>query len=492
MSVEEKKSLLIGWASADITPTERVCLMGQFHTRISEGVRDPITATALVLHSPERDGPGEQAIMVSSDLAMIPELLRDGVRDAVRERVPELDVTKVFLNATHTHTAPIVGGEGVGDVVPEFCESVMMAGEYRQFAINHIAGAVEEAWARKAPGGISFGLGQAVVGHCRRWVDCHGEARMYAMTNDLDFRHFEGYEDHAVNLLFTWNREQRLSGMIVNLACTSQRSETEFQVTADFWYETRNEIRKRHGEHLFILPQSSPAGDQSPRNIFRTSAEERMLELAGRSSREEIARRLANAVDEVLPVTEKTIEFEVPFRHLVKTIPLSRRLITQEDVEDANAMAEMHRKRIAEESRKLEAAPSLKEQPRWYVPLTRAQNAMLWNKSVEERFKLQDRDPTLPVELHVIRLGDVAFATNRFELYLDFGIRIQVCSKAVQTFLVQLAGNGTYLPTARSVAGKGYGSVAASTLVGPEGGQELVVATVELINSLWNEKSTIA
>ena len=491
MAVEEKKSLHIGWASADITPTEKVSLLGQFHLRISEGVRDPITATALVLHSPESDGPGEQAVMISCDLAMIHETLRDGVREAVRERVPELDVTKIFLNATHTHTAPVVGNE-MWAAVPDGFESVMTAGEYCQFAIDSIAAAVAEAWARKAPGGISFGLGQAVVGHCRRWVDEHGEARMYGMTNDLDFRHFEGYEDHAVNLLYTWDREKRLTGMIINLACTSQKSETEFQVSADFWHETRNEIRKRHGEHLFILPQSSPAGDQSPRNIFRESAEERMLELAGRNAREDIAHRLANAVDEVLPVTENTIAFEIPFKHLVETVPLSRRLVTEKDVADANATAERHRKEIEEESRKLEAAPRLKEEPRWYVPLTRAQNAMIWNKSVEERFKLQEHEPTIPVELHVIRLGDVAFATNRFELYLDFGVRIQVCSRAIQTFLVQLAGNGSYLPTARSVAGQGYGSVAASTLVGPEGGQELVEATVELINSLWSEKGSIS
>jgi len=46
----------------------------------------------------------------------------------------------------------------------------------------------------------------------------------------------------------------------------------------------------------------------------------------------------------------------------------------------------------------------------------------------------------MPVEIHVIRLGDMAIATNRFELYLDFGIRIKARSKAVQTFVVQLAG----------------------------------------------------
>ena len=91
------------------------------------------------------------------------------------------------------------------------------------------------------------------------------------------------------------------------------------------------------------------------------------------------------------------------------------------------------------------------------------------------------------MELHVVRIGDVVFATNSFELFLDYGIRIKARSPAVQTFLVQLAGGGTYLPTARAVAGKGYGGGVYDNLVGPEGGQSLVEETVKLINELWPE-----
>ena len=43
--------LRIGWASADLTPQRAVQVSGQFHVRVSEGVRDPITATALALSS---------------------------------------------------------------------------------------------------------------------------------------------------------------------------------------------------------------------------------------------------------------------------------------------------------------------------------------------------------------------------------------------------------------------------------------------------------
>ena len=83
-------------------------------------------------------------------------------------------------------------------------------------------------------------------------------------------------------------------------------------------------------------------------------------------------------------------------------------------------------------------------------------------------------------------LGDVAIATNDFELFTDFGVQIKARSRAVQTFLVQLAGPGTYVPTERATRGGGYSAVAQSSVVGADGGQEIVERTVGVINALWS------
>ena len=105
-------------------------------------------------------------------------------------------------------------------------------------------------------------------------------------------------------------------------------------------------------------------------------------------------------------------------------------------------------------------------------------------QALVERYKTQKDDPFYPMELHVIRLGDVAFASNPFELYMDYGFRIMSRSKAVQTFLIQLSGDsGGYLPTARAVPGGGYSATVYE--VGPEGGQVFVEETLKAINSLW-------
>ena len=71
-----------------------------------------------------------------------------------------------------------------------------------------------------------------------------------------------------------------------------------------------------------------------------------------------------------------------------------------------------------------------------------------------ERQKAGSVDP-MAMELHVIRLGDVAIATNVFELFTEFGIQIKARSRAIQTFVIQLAGPGSYLPTVRRRPGRG-------------------------------------
>ena len=109
-------------------------------------------------------------------------------------------------------------------------------------------------------------------------------------------------------------------------------------------------------------------------------------------------------------------------------------------------------------------------------------------KTVVERYERQKTDPNIDVEIHVLRLGDIAIATNSFELFVNYGLCIKARSKALQTFVIQLASAADiYLPTKQAVRGGGYGAIITVSIVGPEGGKKLVDSTVGLINSLWLE-----
>ncbi len=475
--------LKIGWSQVEITPQEPVLIAGQFHARVSEGVLDPVTATALVL---EQDG--THVVFVSCDLVAISEELHARVAERVHQRGP--DPASIIMNGTHTHTAPEVrlrggaAGHTAQNVGVEL--DVMAVEDYLDFATERIAEAVSDAWDSRAEGAVAFGLGHAVVGRNRRWVDTNGRSTMYGNTDTPEFSHIEGYEDHSVNVLSTYGEGGELTGVIVNVPCPSQDTEGLFVISADYWHETREELRARLGQGLFVLPQASAAGDQSPHLLFDKRAHERMLELKGRTEREEIAHRIADAVEEVLGFMGGARDAAPVLRHEAMTLQLPLRSLTEDDVRAAEAEAAEWRERYEAEKAELEENPRLRDDPRWYVPVTRSYRRMRWYERVAERFELQQQEPTRPVDVHVVRLGDVAFATNPFEYYLDFGTYIKARSPAVQTFLVQLAGSGSYVPSARSIAGGGYGSVPASTPIGPEGGRQVADTTIDVLRQMWN------
>jgi len=88
---------------------------------------------------------------------------------------------------------------------------------------------------------------------------------------------------------------------------------------------------------------------------------------------------------------------------------------------------------------------------------------------------MQQTQEIYNIEYHAVRFGPVAFVTNPFELFLDYGNRIKARSYAEQTFIVQLCcGQGGYLPTEKAEKAGHYSAYITSGKVGHEGGDLLV------------------
>ncbi len=461
----------IGWAMADVTPDSPVILHGQFHSRISTHVNDPLRATALALES--RDA---QAIILSIDAVSVPARIISGVRAKLAERLPGLDPECVTASATHTHTAPCVT-EGIYPPPPA---GAMTPTECAQLLIEGMADAAARAWESRAPGGVSWGYGQAVVGHNRRAHYAGGFSRMYGQTAVPDFECIEGYEDHGVDLLYTWREGPSgtpvPTGVLVNLACPSQETEGALYVSADFWHEVREELWQRHGSDFFVLPQCAAAGDQSPHLLLNKPAEKLMLQRRGLTERQEIGRRIANAVDDVLPLAAADVQQDPPFAHVTRTLDLPVRRVTRAQYEEAAQQYAEHEQREVDPDDLAQVSTRM-------MMLNR-------NRRVMDRYMSQDAEPTYAVRVHVLRLGDIAMCTCPFELFLDHGQRIKARSPATQTFVVQLsevAGprSAGYLPTARALASRSYGAEVVDGPVGPVGGQVLVDRVLEMIGELW-------
>jgi sugar phosphate isomerase/epimerase len=421
--------LFAGWASTVITPPQPVALVGQLHKRISTGVRDPLTATVLALETRGPGGRREPVILVSADLIMIPRVIQDRLREMLEPRLSDFDTARLFMFGTHTHTAPGLVDATFGDRYDVSADSgVMKASEYAHFFLDRVGRAVEQAWKNRAPARMGWAMSHAVTGFNRRSVYADGRAVMYGNTADLGFSHIEGGTDSAVDVLGFWNAEGRLRGVVVNAACPSQEVEGLSEISADFWHDLRLAMRARHGENLFVLPQCAPSGDLSPHPIYRQRTEQLMDQRRGLSRRQVIARRLAHAVEDALEVAAADRADRLVLRHKMVRVDLP------------------------------EHQPAV--QPFYQT------------------------DTVRPVELHVLRLGEVAMATNPFELFHDYATRIEARSVAPLTMLIQLgAGSSGYLPTERAVQGGGYS--ADKFVVGPTGGQVLVEETVKQINQMF-------
>lgn len=497
----------IGWAKRDISTTEPVNINGQMYLRISEGIHDPITVTALVL---EGENPQEAAIFVSCDVTVIQLPVQELVTQKVAAADSSIPVGNILLNATHTHsssaTFPTAAKSPDGkDIYP--------GEQYREFLTDRICEAVCEAWQSRKEGGIAYGYGYAVVAHSRRVVYSEdqglanpaavapdGFGKMYGNTNKLAFSHYEAGADHSLNVMFTVDENKKLTGMIINVPCPSQISEHFTKLSADYWNEVREAVAAEFGKDVFVLAQCAAAGDLAPRTLHYKEAQARRMglkyglhyDLANAkmntpdnykkvmAERKDIAERILLGVKDIYSWAMADIQTDIPVRHIVSSVPLTRRVITDED----KAWCEENLKAMED----LIPDPTTATPEEYRVAMTRFQSVQNRNKKALERYEELKTAPKNQYIIHITQVGEIAFASNPFELYQDYMHRIQARSPFIQTFITQLAGpSGQYLPTYRGAANKGYSASIFCNQVGPEGGQELVEYTLKVLNKLNEE-----
>ena len=499
--------LKIGWAEISITPEKKISLLGQFAERISQYVEKPITVTSMAIECGK-----EHVILCSCDLGGASWNLLEGVRNRLKECKVSFDVDKVILHATHTHTGPGYGGArrneiNSGGVIPALITmlkerlspnqryleketitdnpEIATNSENYEFLVNRISKAAMEAWNNRKESSFSNAFGRAAVGMCRRAVYTNETAEMWGDTNTPAFKELEGGNDSGIELLFVFDDEQKVSGIIINLACPAQCVQHRLFVSPDFWGEVKVLLRNYFGEHIFILPLCSAAGDQCPVDLVRwvepesdindpnckrnnppkRKADPSMFDLSGMRT---VGRRIANEIIAVYEAGLDNPQSEVKLEHRVIEMPLPLRCAKEED----KMMAEMAiRQYLAKKQGNVD-----------YNDVANLQIHL----GVLKRFEQQKTIGHIETEIHIIRLGSVAFATNPFELFLDYGNRIRAQMSCEQIFLIQLA-NGTegYLPTEKAEKHGHFSAYISSGQVGHEGGECLVRETLQNIRDMF-------
>lgn len=489
-----------GWSEISLVPEgKKISLAGQFYERISNVVETPITVTALAMECDK-----DAAIFCGCDLVCSPRNLLLEVREYILAKDAAFPVDKLMISSIHTHTSlgyarrsDSVDGASL-DVLSRLMPNVkyeklvsyqgddLLDGEEaRSFLVERIAKAAMEAWASRTEGLYATGFGRAVVGMCRRVCYDDGSAKMWGDVDSANFTELEAGNDSGIELMFTYTPEKKLTGVIANVACPAQVLEHRSFISSDYMGKLKRNLREKFGKDIQLLGLIAPAGDQCPRDMIRWVEPESPIDdpnierinpkarrqdpsMFDISGCERIARRIATEVEYALAdVTEFIGDTELEHKNMIVDLPLRR--VTPAEYATAKKAIEDFAKELG------------------HGTINFADNARMHvHAGTIARFEVQKTKDIIPIEVHVLRLGDIAFATNPFELFLNYGNQIRARSKAAQTFLVQLScGAQGYLPTKKAEDGSHYSAYVSSGSVGHVGGEQLVRKTLSEINDMF-------
>ena len=488
----------IGWSEVSIVPEgRRVDLAGQFYERISGDVETPIAVTALAMECGN-----DHMVFVACDLPTTSYKLLVAVRNYLPDDCG-FDKDKLIISAIHTHTS--FGYAGLMDtfasalnnldefkpdhiryvpLVHDDSDDIIRGDEATQFLIERIARAACEAWANRCEGAYACGFGRAAVGMCRRACYDDGSAKMWGDTKMANFTELEAGNDSGIELMFTYDKDKRLTGVIANVACPAQVLEHQSFISSDYMGKVRELIQEKYGRDVGFLGLISPAGDMCPRDLIRwvdspvckndpnihrdtvipRRADPSMFDIKGcELAAKRVATEIFWALDDVSEYIDETV-----LVHKKLTIDMPLRKVTIDEYNEAISKVKEFFSTCTEDI-------SYEDNARMQI-----------YSGIVSRYRLQQTMDLYQIESHVLRIGDVAFATNPYELFLDYGNRIRARSLAKQTFLVQLCcGEFGYLPTEKAERGGHYSAFVGSGTTGHVGGEILVRKTLKEINELF-------
>ena len=489
----------IGWAEVDITPKEKISLAGQFFERISDEVESELKAVAWAVESD-----GEQMIICEADIVSVGDNLHSEVKRIVSEKTG-ISASKIITGAIHTHTSytyerwMVAGGSDFGKKyldkkLPEDMKYVpLVSGEKcmspaaaLDFLVEKMSEACIAAWNNRAPAYYKNAFGRVAVGMCRRVSYDDGSTKMWGDTNHPNFAELEGGNDSGMELIFTYDNNKKLTGVVANVACPAQVVEHRSFISSDYWGKVRENIKKKFGDDVAVLGLCSAAGDQCPRDMIRWVNPETPIDDPNIKREAYVERRADPSMFDItgLKLVGKRISNEIisVFEELDGELNDEALLVH----ETFNLTMPLRKVTIAEYNNAIEKIDEFIAKNRGKHTSFEDTAALHVYSGTLSRFDLQKTMSTYEDEIHIIRFGDIAIATNPYELFLDYGNRIRARSLAKQTILIQLScGSRAYLPTEKAERGSHYSAYVSSGMTGHEGGDILVAATLDRINKMF-------
>ena len=438
------QELLAGVDRVSITPTKPMFLFGYPHVeRVSEGVHDPLYASAVVLDN------GETVLaMCACDLIFVSKAMAAEARRRISEATG-IPGANVLISATHTHSGPITVDmiSNRGDTVVPKADR-----EYVAWATGAIARAVVQAYESRRPAELALTVCDAAgVGGNRREDGAAADPEVPALV----------VRDQA---------DRRVTAVLTAYCMhPTVLHEDSRLVSADFPGCTRTHVEDALDGAILVY-HTGPEGNQSPRRFVaaNTFAEAERL---GRILGERI-------VEATRSLNDDDFRASVALGAASSDVMLERRAFPSvEDAEAQLAQVVAHFEQL-----RREGAPASDVRTA-ECDVFGAEEAVTMARCAKDGSVDRAAGSALPAELQVLRVGDTCFVGLPGELFVEYSLQIKR-EASRPAFVIALA-NGElqgYIVTEDAAAEGGY--EAWNGLFPPAAGDALVAEALNLIEKV--------
>jgi neutral ceramidase len=412
---DEKSGFRAGAFAMDITPEKfPISVNGGMQDRQAKGAHDRLHARCLVL-----DDATTRIAIVVCDSCMIPREIFDEAKQRASKSTG-IPTTHMLMSATHTHTAPTVGGVFQSD--PDK--------DYAKFLAERIAQGIEKANARRVPARIGWGFGKE-PGQVfnRRWKMKPGsiQADPFGRLNDL-VKMNPGYKnpglvepagpiDPEVAVLSVRSREGRPIALLANYSLHYVGGVEP--LSADYF----GAFAERIGQLLKVEKDDGFVGIMSN----GTSGDINNVDFAnaapGKREPFEQVKVVADAVAKAALAAEQKITYRdsVSLAMAEKEIELGVRKPPADDLARAKDILANAKDKV------------LKTMPEVYA---------------RETVLMADYPAKVSLKLQALRVGELGIIAIPCETFVEIGLEIKKKSPLKPTFTIELAnGYNGYLPT---------------------------------------------
>ncbi len=396
------------------------------------------------------DGKTHLAIVVC-DSCMIPRSVVDNAKHAAAT-LSGIPADKILVSATHTHTAPTVGGVFQSD--PDE--------GYQKYLAEQIALGIAKASQNLTPAKIGWGVGQNPTQvYNRRWKMKAGSIGPdpFGRTTDT-VRMNPGYlaagsggarRSDRPGRLFRVRPDTRRQAIGLPRELFAPLRRRSAGMSADYFGIFAEKIKGLLGAENVTPPfvgimSNGTSGDINNVNFAKA--------VPGKQGPYEQAQLVADSVARTAFEAHQNVAHQnwVPLAMAQKEIELGVRLPSEEDVARASAILAKAKK-----------------------PVLSGLNEVYAHETV----LLAKYPPKVKALVQAVRIGDLGIASSPCETFVEIGLQIKKKSPFKGTFTIELAnGYNGYLPTPQQHAWGGYETWRARSSYLEVNASETVTATI--------------